>query len=357
MSTPTWLPEAQTRQPTNEFLPVANGLLHLPTGELHPASPLYFGFGASDVAFNANAPEPREWLKFLRSTFGDDNASIELLQDILGYALSRDASQQKIMLLVGPPRSGKGTIARILTALVGRENVVAPTMASLSQNFGLAPLINKSVATIGDARISGRTDQAALAERLLSISGGDTQTIDRKFKEAWTGRLPIRFFILTNELPRLTDSSGAIANRFVVLVMKRSFLGAEDRELEARLRREHSGIMNWALEGYRRLRARGRFVQPECALEAIQEVEELASPIKVFIAEKCKLDGQVPIGDLYAAWVRWCALNGHEPASRGLFGRNLKTTVPALKQSQTRDTDGNRLRVYMGISLKPGWEP
>ena len=40
-------------------------------------------------------------------------------------------------------------------------------------------------------------------ERLLSISGEDTLTIDRKYRDPWTGRLPTRFMILTNELPQV----------------------------------------------------------------------------------------------------------------------------------------------------------
>ena len=38
---------------------------------------------------------------------------------------------QKILLLVGPTRAGKGVIARVLGALVGRGNVAGPTLASL----------------------------------------------------------------------------------------------------------------------------------------------------------------------------------------------------------------------------------
>jgi putative DNA primase/helicase len=41
-------------------------------------------------------------------------------------------------------------------------------------------------------------------------------------------KLPSRFLILSNELPRFGDASGAIARRFIVLVMKRSFLGEEN---------------------------------------------------------------------------------------------------------------------------------
>lgn len=357
LETPAWLDNTHVHPPAAEFLPLANGLLHLPTGELQPASPLYFGHAASDVRYDANAPEPREWLKFLNDLFGDDGASIELLQDMIGYGLGSETSMQKIMLLMGPPRSGKGTIAMVLTALVGDNNVVAPTMASLSQNFGLAPLIGKPVAIIGDARIGGRADQAMIAERLLSISGEDTQTIDRKFKEPWTGRLRTRFFIMTNELPRLTDHSGALANRYVALVMKRSFLGVEDHGLKARLRHEYSGILNWALAGYRRLRKRRQFVHAESGLDAIRDLVELASPVKAFVAEKCERGGQVKIDDLYGVWVPWCKDNGHEPGAKNTFGRNLRAAIPELEMAQLRVDGGLRQRFYTGIRLKSEREP
>jgi len=356
IETPIWLGEAKTSQPAHEFLSVANGLLHLPTGELHAPSPLYFGFGASDVSFDAKAHKPCEWFKFLGKLFGGDRESIELLQDIMGYALAPDTSQQKIVLLVGPPRSGKGTIAKTITALVGENKVVGPTMASLGQNFGLAALIGKSVAIIGDARIGGRADQALIAERLLSISGEDTHTIDRKFKEPWTGRLATRFIVSTNELPRLTDNSGALANRFVVLVMKRSFLGEEDLELTSRLRREDPGILNWALNGYHRLRARGHFVQAASGLEAMQHLEELGSPIKAFIAQKCHLQGDVKCSTLYAVWQSWCEETGHNASSAGVFGRDLRAALPAITVSQFRRDGEPRQRVYVGISLRPEWE-
>ena len=127
-------------------------------------------------------------------------------------------------------RSGKGTIARVLTRMLGQANVSAPTLASLGQNFGLAPLIGKQLAIIADARLGGRTDQHGIAERLLSISGEDYLTVDRKYLPAWTGRLPARFMILTNELPRLSDASGALAHRFVVLRLTESHYGREGWE-------------------------------------------------------------------------------------------------------------------------------
>ena len=59
-------------------------------------------------------------------------------------------------MIVGPKRSGKGTLARVLSALVGQANVAGPTLSGLATQFGLSALINKPVAIIADARFSGR---------------------------------------------------------------------------------------------------------------------------------------------------------------------------------------------------------
>src|SRR3954453_4397223 len=104
-------------------------------------------------------------------------------------------------------------------------------MSSLGTQFGLQHMITKSLAIISDARIGKKTDQSAVVERLLTISGEDTITVDRKFLQAWTGRLATRIAIMTNELPSLSEGSGALAGRFIVLVFQQSFFGNEDRGL------------------------------------------------------------------------------------------------------------------------------
>lgn len=60
--------------------------------------------------------------------------------------------------MVGPKRGGKGTIGRVLTGLLGAHQVAAPTLASLSTNFGLQPLIGRPLALISDARLSTKAD-------------------------------------------------------------------------------------------------------------------------------------------------------------------------------------------------------
>jgi putative DNA primase/helicase len=353
---PMWLDGADELPAAAEMFPVTNGLLHLPSGKLYPPTPSYFGLTASEVAFDPDAREPKHWLAFLADLFRADAEAIATLQDWFGYVLTPDTSQQKILFVVGPRRSGKGTIGRVLTALIGRDSVANPTLASLQTPFGLAPLIGKTLAFITDARLGSRSDHAAITERLLSISGEDALTIDRKHIDAWTGHLPTRFAILTNELPRISDTSGALVGRLVVLFLVQSFYGREDPGLTTRLLTELPGILNWALHGYRRLRQRGYFIQPASAREAIEDLEVLASPIKAFVNDRCHVRPglRVSVEVLFQNWCVWCdSVGRNEPGTKQTFGRDLKAAIPSLRTTRPREGDG-RYREYEGIALKEG---
>ena len=100
-----------------------------------------------------------------------------------------------------------------------------------------------------------------MVERLLSISGEDTLTVNRKYRDQWTGKLPARLMLCSNELPHLGDASMAVAGRFVPLLLTESFYGKEDLTLEDELAAELPGILNWALDGLERLAER-RQVHP-----------------------------------------------------------------------------------------------
>jgi putative DNA primase/helicase len=274
---PAWL-NAVSGPAADEIVACASGLLHMPTMKILPHTPSFFTYNALDFAYEPAAPEPRQWLNFLHQLWPDDPEAISTLQEIFGYCLTGDTAQQKAFLLVGPKRSGKGTIARVLARLIG--------VHGLGTNFGLAPLINKRVAIISDARLSGRADQHAIAERLLSITGEDAIPIDRKYLSAWTGQLQARFLIISNELPRLADVSGALASRFIVLLLSESFYGREDQALTGKLLTELPGILNWSITGRKRLANFGSFKQPQSALGAIEQLEDLASPMGAFLRQR-----------------------------------------------------------------------
>ena len=322
---------------------------------MHTATPDLFNVTATRVAYDPNAPEPTKFLKFLDQVLGEQDA-IDTLQELMGYTLSPDTSLQKMALLFGPPRSGKGTIMRLWEALLGAESVISPTMNSLGRDFGLQPFINKSLAFISDMRIGQRTDKAVVAERLLSISGEDIQTVSRKHIDAWTGKLATRIIILTNELPALTEGSGALANRFIIIRFIQSFLGREDPNLTNKLLPELPGILNWAIEGYHRLCKRGHFVQPANAKDLLEHLEHLGSPTKSFLTEYCVVGPhyRVEKQKLYDRWRYWCEENDkRDIGSLVWFARNLVSAIPNLTsiRPEAAQKGGPRPSYFVGVAF------
>jgi putative DNA primase/helicase len=351
---PSWLDD-ETHPATKELVSCTNGIFHIPTGKLLPHSPAFFSLNALDFAHQTDAPQPAEWLRFLSQLWPDDPQSIEILQEMFGLMLTGDTNHQKAFLLVGPRRSGKGTIARVLTKLLGQANVCGPTLSSLGQNFGIAPLIGKRLAVISDARLGGKTDQQVIVERILAITGEDSLSVDRKFKDAWTGRLETRLVILTNELPKLADASGALASRFLILLLTNSFYGKEDHILTDRIICELPGILNWSLDGLARLRRRGYFVQPASAAAAQQEFEDLGSPIGAFVRDRCVIEALAVCrpDDLYNRWSDWCRdQNIMHVGTVQTFGRDLRSVVSALKVIHPRNAYGHQERHYQGVRLR-----
>ncbi len=348
-ASPSWLDSRPDRPHPAEVLPCRSSLLHLPTMTHLKPTPAFFTINALDYDPDPHAQAPAAWLNFLGELLGEDMQAWDLLQDWFGYCLTGDTSQHKMLLLVGPKRSGKGTIARVLARLVGASNVAGPTTSSLAGSFGLQPLIGKSLAIVSDARFSGENIQTVV-ERLLCISGEDTLTIDRKHLTSVTMKLPTRFMFLTNELPRLSDASGALAGRFMMLKLTESFYGKEDKTLTDKLLAELPGILNWAIEGWKRLRQRGHFVQPCSVEDALHDMEDLASPVGAFVRECCIVapGHRIWVDELYKAWQAWCERDGRSSVTtKQTFGRDLMAAAPGIACRRHR-TCG---RFYEGIAL------
>ena len=255
-----------------------------------------------------------------------------------------------MLLIVGPKRSGKGTIARVLTRLIGTGNVCGPTTSGLAGPFGLQPLIGKTLAIVSDARFSGE-NIVTVIERVLCITGEDPLTIDRKYLESVTMTLPTRFMFMTNELPRLSDASGALAGRFVILNLTQTFYGKEDPMLTRKLLNELPGILNWAIEGWKRLRQRGHFVQPRSVEDIVQDLEELSSPVGAFVRQECVVGPghRIDVDDLYEGWRRWCEKEGRNLVStKQMFGRDLAAAVRGI----VRRRGSGMTPFYEGIALK-----
>lgn len=338
----------------DELIACRNTLVHTPTRRPVPHTSKLFNITSSPFDYEPRGADPIEWSRFLHAIWPDDPAAIAALQEWFGYVLSGRRDLHKMLLVVGPTRSGKGTLARVMTALAGPGNVIGPTLASLATNFGLAPLMDKSLAIVADARLE-RKDGGAVAEQLLAISGEDMRTIDRKHRDAWSGTLPTRVVILSNELPQFRDASTAIVGRFLTLMMHESFYGREDLDLTGKLLDELPAILHWALTGLDRLRLTRRFTRVESGESAMREMEDAASPVRAFVRDRCVIDKVAAVDrpDIWAAWKEWAEEAGHAVGNAATLGRALSSVVPHLQHFRPV-IGGRQVRQYLGLRLLPG---
>jgi putative DNA primase/helicase len=135
-----------------------------------------------------------------------------------------------------------------------------------------------------------------------------------------------------------------MASRFVILVLQESFIGREDLELESKLEPELPAILNWAIEGRRRLLERGRFFQPQSGEKLVEQMSELSSTVARFVRECCVTGAERRVlkADLYKAWQSWCGTNGQRVTDSALFGRDLSAACA-------------RCGVYQSCGIAQAW--
>lgn len=332
---------------TNGVLP---SIIHR---KVEPHTHKRFNLTCRPFAYDHRA-QCHEWLMFIETVLPDPDAQ-RTMQEWMGYVLSERTDLHKIGVLIGPPRSGKGTINRILRAMVGEENFAAPTLARFDGQFALAGLIGKSLATFGDIRWSNKSMPGAV-ETMLTISGGDPISIPRKNKDDWEGILGTRFMLLSNDAPGgFLDASGALVSRMVFMEFRESFYGREDHGLQERLMKELSGIFNWALEGAQRLAMNnGKFTQSADAIELSKEARHSSSPVMQWADEWCDQGNyNQEIDVLFQSYRDWLEKEGSsmKPA-KNRFSRDLASALPAVRT--VRSTVGRRATMVHGLRVRPG---
>ena len=320
---------------------------------LIPPTPDWFSTSSLPFSFD-NTADCKEWKQFLSEVFNDDRESIDLLQKWFGYLLTPDNSHNKILFVIGQPRSGKGTIIKILRSLLGNGNVATPTLTELGTQFGLENMVGKTSAILTDARISNRADESAITERLLSISGNDPQNVQRKFKSTLSGHsLSIRFSIFSNLVPKLKDVSSAFLTRCLFLLMPNSYLGRENLNLQGDLMKELPGILNWSIAGRIKLSKAKKFHQPAAGMPLKNELRSIVSPVLSFMEDVCEVhdDYSVETKELFDCWEQWCEQNDvNHPGTIQSLSRKLKAIRPNFDVKQVR-MGSARIRSMVGLRV------
>lgn len=340
-----------------------------------PRTPKLFYRGQSRFDFDPDCPEPTEWLKFLTSLEQSDDW-YELLQQIMGYCLLPSYDLQKYFMLVGPKRSGKGTITRVLEDLLGGSSVACSlNLKNFASEFGLEKAVGKRLAIVPEIGMP-KANREEIVNNLKAITGGDLVAVNRKNKPELSMRLQMRIIMITNNFVALPDNSGALHARVVPIKLTKSFWGKEDEELADKLKPEYPGILIWALEGLRKLRkAGGKFTLPQSTQDELDQLAAASAPLQAFVEECCQVDltqavRSTALYEVYKAW-NLIANPGTEHLSEQEVADGLKSTVSTIRKERATksnvkkhkdfqvvqtDFDGDRAirsNLWLGICPKP----
>jgi hypothetical protein len=123
ITAPAWLRQGETAV-AEYVLAVNNGLLDVSgdQAKLIKHTPDFLNFNILGYDYDPDAECPN-WFKFLEEVFEveglPDTEKMVSLQEWFGLLLTSETKYHKMLGIIGPKRSGKSTIARILTALIG----------------------------------------------------------------------------------------------------------------------------------------------------------------------------------------------------------------------------------------------
>jgi putative DNA primase/helicase len=324
-------------------IPFKNGILL--GEELLPHTPSFFATYCLTYDFEPSAECPT-WEKVVTDWLDDDMERVELLRQWLRYLIEGRQDVQKIWVLTGVPRSGKGTITSLVRMLLGADNCAAPLMSQFASDFGLENCVGKQAIIIGDAHVK-KGDPAGILDKLKSISGKDVIQVNRKNKSQVDCVLG-QIVLACNDMADIPDESNALISRYSILNFKKSFVGKEDPELLMKLGAELSGIYNWAMKAERVK----RFEETQEEKDLKEGLIASSNPVRSWARSHCEEEkGAVMSKDaFYNSYEKWCEEMHAPRKAKGAFFKTLYQIFPYAKEERKRE-GGTRVRVIEGISL------
>jgi len=355
---PGWLGEIRSSNP-KQLLPMRNGILDIEKwlqGEsdvLIPHTPEFFSTVCLPYDYNPGVECPN-WQAFLKRNLPEQEQA-EIVQEWFGYCLLPDTSFQKFMMFCGEGSNGKSVVCAALTATLGQDNVSHKDLENFAKDFGLESMVGKLANIAADM---GDIDKVAEGT-LKKLTSGDRVTIQRKHISDIEIVPTARLTFATNSLPRINDRSNGLWRRMLYLPLNVTISEEEripnmDKPWWWEQNSMLSGLLNWSLQGLKRLRTNGRFTDSPLSQEAIGSYKTDSNPARAFLLENytevAVEDGGVISKEVYNKYKEWCSENTHHPLSSNMFGKEIKRLFPNAEHGKVRNEQFKRVNGYFGIS-------
>ncbi|NMF21001.1 DNA primase family protein [Clostridium perfringens] len=324
---------------------VRNGLLDIRDMSFKEHTPSYLSTVQLNVEYNPQVDCP-QFKKFLNEVL--DCKLIPLVQEIVGYLLTTNTASQKAFVFWGPARTGKSTLLWVVEyLLLGKKNVSNIPWQEIGDKFKTAELLGKLANVFSDLPSKSIDDTGIFKV----VTGEDYLMAEKKNKNPFKFKPFARLVFSCNELPRnYVDRTEGFYRRLIIVPFSRQIEKSKiDKALKYKFQREKEGILNWALEGLKRLYENNfEFSENELTDGVKKEYKRENNNVISFVEECCELDGLFSCSriELYEAYKEFCVEAGLKALSQIKFNKELEGNF-----NITRSRSG-KLRLWNGVRIK-----
>lgn len=338
---------AYIREQQERYIALENKLLDCEKWRVLDFTPEIFATIHLPVEYIEGASHP-VLDKFLSEVVNPED--LQRLQELGGYLLIPGYPIKKSFLAIGPTDSGKTTFLLTLKEVLGLNNVSAATLQQLSQvdqRFVASKLFKKLANVAPDMPSSSLGDVSAFK----AIVGRDIVSIEFKYKQSFDAQLRSKLLFSANTLPYAKDDDEAFFNRWDIAVFHKP--PEIDTALQDKLKAEISGILNWMIEGAKRIVENGmKFSHSTPTAEAMQIWEIASDPVKAFF-NRCIVkegDGERTASDYYVAYRKFTDAYHAKLVDEDVFDPQFSKI--SKTQIFTRQKSHEKVRLRKGLKIR-----
>lgn len=338
---------------TNPFLlNTPGGTIDLRTGALKPHNPDDLITQQTLVTPDFTSQHPG-WDTFLKTTFKHDPEIPPYLQTLIGMAAIGEIFEHIFVFAHGAGANGKSVFFETIHRLLGNYAAITPPTLFIKTYGNQHPTES--------ARLQGKRfvlsqeidPHATLDEaKLKSLTGGDTITTRRMYKDYFEYQPVFTPFLAANDQPRI-QSGGLSMWRRINLIPFTTTIPKKDRIpnlTNILIDKEGPQILAWIIRGAQKYLTDG-LNPPKSVTEATRKYEKQEDHIGRFIDDCCTITpstpsgGRTPIKEMRTAYTTWCEEEGLKPLTAKDFNRKLEEKYN-VEQKRT-----DSYRYFAGIEL------
>ena len=336
-----------------DLINLNNGVLDIRTGALNPHDPRNLFFTKIPIDFNPNADCPTI-KEYLSEVLEEDQ--IRVVQEWLGYTLYREYFIKKALICVGEGDTGKTTLLNLICAFIGERNLSGVSLQRITYDkFAAANLYNKHLNQYDDLSFKDIQDNGAFK----MATGGGFISGEKKFGDQFVFKNYAKLTFTCNKIPDVKDATDdAYFNRWIVLPFTRII---EEEKKDRRLihkmttATELSGLLNFALEGLKRILENQNFSYDKQTHEIKTEMMRSASSIARFASDCLEEAGGEWISKegMYQVYGDYAGGNKIPAVSMKAFGSRLPMYAPYIAEFKPKDPKGKKqITAWRNVKLK-----